>query len=93
MGITPKLVTGIWVGADDRSVHFDNTAMGSGTNMALPIWAEYMLKVYEDEKSGILQTDRFIRPSKINYSLDCDSIRNYKDPEFEEDIDATIEGF
>lgn len=93
MGITPKLVTGIWVGADDRSVHFDNTAMGSGTNMALPIWAEYMLKVYEDEKSGILQTDRFTRPSKINYSLDCDSIRNYKDPEFEEDIDATIEGF
>jgi penicillin-binding protein 1A len=93
IGITPKLVTGIWVGAEDRSVHFDNTVMGSGTNMALPIWAEYMLKVYNDPNFGITQEDKFERPDEINFSLNCDSIRNYKDPEFEEELDIPAESF
>jgi penicillin-binding protein 1A len=88
MGITPKLVTGIWVGAEDRSVHFDYLAMGSGTNMALPIWAHYMEKVYADSLSGITQEDIFEEPADFDIILDCDKYE-IEDPEFLEfdDID------
>jgi penicillin-binding protein 1A len=48
MGIAPKLVSGCWVGGDDRDIHFDNMAMGQGATMALPIWAYYMKKIYAD---------------------------------------------
>ena len=48
IGFTPQLVTGIWVGGEDRDIHFDNIAMGQGATMALPIWAYYMKKVYRD---------------------------------------------
>ena len=47
MGITPNLVTGVWSGNEDRSVHFRTTFYGQGANMALPIWAEYMDRVYK----------------------------------------------
>jgi penicillin-binding protein 1A len=87
MGVTPKIVGGVWVGAEDRSVHFDNTSMGSGTNMALPVWAEFMQRVYADSTLGIFETDKFEKPAEINFSLDCDSVMNYKDPEFEEEFD------
>lgn len=93
IGITPKLVTGIWVGAEDRSVHFDNTTMGSGTNMALPIWAEYMLKIFNDQRLGITQEDKFEKPEEVNFSLNCDSTINYKDPDFEEEFDIQSESF
>jgi Membrane carboxypeptidase (penicillin-binding protein) len=45
MGMVPNLVTGVWVGAEDRSVHFDNITYGQGATMALPIWANYMRKI------------------------------------------------
>jgi penicillin-binding protein 1A len=93
MGITPKLVAGVWVGAEDRSVHFDNTSMGSGTNMALPVWAEFMQRVYADSTLGIFQNDRFEKPENISFSLDCDSIMNYKDPDFEEEFDIPANTF
>jgi penicillin-binding protein 1A len=93
MGITPKLVAGVWVGAEDRSVHFDNTTMGSGTNMALPVWAEFMQRVYADSTLGIFQNDRFEKPENISFSLDCDSIMNYKDPDFEEEFDIPANTF
>ena len=48
IGFTPQLVTGIWVGGEDRDIHFDNMAMGQGATMALPIWAYYMKNVYRD---------------------------------------------
>jgi penicillin-binding protein 1A len=72
IGITPKIITGIWVGAEDRSVHFDELALGSGTNMALPIWAHYMQKVYADSTLGITQEDLFEEPADFNVVLDCD---------------------
>ncbi|MEY2925314.1 MAG: hypothetical protein RLZZ337_1864 [Bacteroidota bacterium] len=53
MGITPNLVSGCWVGAEERNVHFRSTGLGQGANMALPIFAKYMEKVYADPKSGI----------------------------------------
>ena len=48
MGLTPDLVTGVWVGAEDRSVRFRSLQLGMGTNMALPMWCYYMKKVYAD---------------------------------------------
>ena len=76
MGITPKLTGGIWVGGEDRSVHFDELALGSGTNMALPIWAIYMNKVYNDSTLNITQEDRFEAPPNFNINLDCDVNEN-----------------
>jgi penicillin-binding protein 1A len=71
MGLTPELVSGAWVGAEDRSVHFKSTAMGSGSNMALPIWAEYMERVYADSSLGIFQSDSFAAPEQFSINLDC----------------------
>lgn len=72
MGITPKLTTGIWVGAEDRSVHFRTIKLGQGANMALPIWALYMKKVYADPSLGISPSDDFSKPLKnIDVEFDC----------------------
>jgi penicillin-binding protein 1A len=88
LGITPNLVSGVWVGAEDRGVHFDGTDMGSGTNMALPIWAEFMLRVYADSTLNITQEDVFEKPEGFSLSLDCDIKENYDDMEFDEDYDT-----
>jgi penicillin-binding protein 1A len=71
MGITPDLVTGVWVGCEDRAAHFRSITLGQGANMALPIWALYMQRVYTDASLGISKRD-FDRPSKpIGVDLDC----------------------
>ena len=71
MGVTPDLVGGVWVGAEDRSIHFQNLANGQGANMALPIWAKFLLKAYADPR--LKMSDRpFDRPAGINKRLDCD---------------------
>ena len=62
MGFTPKLVNGVWVGGEDRDIHFDYMADGQGANMSLPIWALYMNKVYADTTLGYSQTDSFDIP-------------------------------
>ena len=61
MGITPDLTTGIWTGAEDRSVHFKTISLGQGSNMALPVWALYMKKVYADPTLHVSQGD-FTKP-------------------------------
>ncbi len=72
MGITPDLVTGIWVGCEDRSSHFRSIRLGQGANMALPIWAIYMKKVYADENLNISQGD-FEKPkNELHVEIDCD---------------------
>ncbi len=72
MGIVPDLTTGIWVGAEDRSVHFRTITLGQGANMALPIWALYMKKVYADPSLGIGKGD-FKKPLKdISIEFDCE---------------------
>lgn len=83
MGLTPDLVTGVWVGAEDRSVHFRSTSLGQGANMALPIWALYMKKVYADESIKISQED-FEKPANLDVELDCDK---YKQQEKNQNID------
>ncbi|MDQ1772405.1 penicillin-binding protein 1A [Labilibaculum euxinus] len=75
MGITPELVSGVWVGAEDRSVHFEGISLGQGANMALPIWALYMKKVYADKSLGITQGD-FEKPRGVSINLDCDDESN-----------------
>jgi penicillin-binding protein 1A len=71
MGLTPDLVSGCWVGGEDRSVHFDNMLLGQGAKLALPIWGKYMQKVYADKSLKVSQRD-FDRPAKkISIELDC----------------------
>ena len=72
IGLTPDLVTGVWVGAEDRSVHFRTLTLGMGTNMALPIWGYYMKDVYADSTLTIGQ-DGFEKPEGITVELDCES--------------------
>ncbi|MDD4215627.1 MAG: penicillin-binding transpeptidase domain-containing protein, partial [Bacteroidales bacterium] len=72
MGIVPNLTTGVWVGCEDRSVHFRSTALGQGANMSLPIWALYMKKVYADKTLNVKTDDRFSKPSiKLSVEIDC----------------------
>lgn len=84
MGISPKLVSGAWVGGEDRSIHFDQLGMGSGTSMALPIWGEFMTRVYEDSTLMIFQDDVFEAPEGFEMDLDCDKktdpVDNFNDP-------------
>lgn len=72
MGITPNLVSGVWVGAEDRAIHFEGIRLGQGANMALPIWALYMQKVYGDESLNIPQ-GVFEKPESFNINLDCET--------------------
>lgn len=75
MGITKDLVTGIWVGADDRSVHFNSSESGEGSHTALPIFGSFMEKVYSDPKSGYTYGP-FPKPwSKITKTYMCPSPR------------------
>ena len=62
MGFTPSLVSGCWVGGEERDIHFDTMYDGQGASMALPIWALYMNKVYADKSLGYDQTERFKLP-------------------------------
>ncbi|MEM6805961.1 MAG: penicillin-binding protein, partial [Bacteroidota bacterium] len=71
-GITPYLVSGVWVGAQDRRVHFSSIKYGQGANMALPVWAEYMQGVYGDEEIN-LPDDPFTMPAGFNEDLSCRS--------------------
>ncbi len=66
MGFTPSLVSGCWVGGEDRDIHFDSTRMGQGANMALPIWAYYMKKVFADRSLGYDPNEKFDVPEDFN---------------------------
>ena len=74
MGMVPNLVTGVWVGAEDRATHFETIAYGQGATMALPIWGLYMKKCYENENLGISLED-FLAPEELNIPIDCESIK------------------
>ena len=72
IGYTPSLTAGVWVGAEDRQVHFESLSLGGGSNMALPIWGIFMKKVLEDGALGVYESDRFIAPPGISLDLNCD---------------------
>ena len=62
MGLTPTLVSGVWVGGDDRDIHFDSMAMGQGATMALPVFALYMQRIYKDRRLGYNENAVFDLP-------------------------------
>ena len=73
MGMVPNLVTGVWVGGEDRAVHFEDIAYGQGASMALPIWGMYMKAAYENPDLGISLED-FEAPEFVGIPLDCQPI-------------------
>ena len=86
MGIVPQLTTGVWTGCEDRSAHFRTITLGQGANMALPIWALYMQKVYDDPSLNFTKGD-FEKPLKeLSLELDCDKYDSDENS-VEEDID------
>jgi len=75
MGVTPNLVGGVWSGWEDQAIHFETLGEGQGANMALPVMAIFLRKVYDDPEFGIMETDEFERPSGFNMELDCDKVK------------------
>ncbi|QCE41094.1 penicillin-binding protein 1A [Psychroserpens sp. NJDZ02] len=70
MGMVPNLVTGVWVGAEDRATHFRSITYGQGAAMALPIWGMYMKSCYEDETLDVSKSS-FSKPSNLSITVDC----------------------
>ncbi len=68
MGFVPSLVTGVWVGGEDRDIHFDNIRNGQGSASALPIWGIFMNKVYNDSTLGYSRTEQFVTTQKYDCS-------------------------
>lgn len=85
MGITPDLVTGVWVGADDRSVRFSRTYYGQGANTALPIFGYYMKKVYADSTINISTGDFEAPEDPLDIELDCAKFNSGKTGGFDDD--------
>jgi len=86
IGITPHLTTGVWVGGELRGIRFRSISLGQGASMALPVWAHYMQKIYEDLSLGIRKDD-FEKPAgPLNYDLNCtggdDEASAYQQDEF-----------
>ena len=75
MGMVPNLVTGVWVGAEDRSIHFETIDYGQGASMALPIWGVYMKSCYQDTILNISK-EPFFRPEKLSIELNCNNFKN-----------------
>lgn len=71
VGFTPSLVSGVWVGGEDRSIHFDRMALGQGANMALPIFSLYMQKVYADSNLGYDTAEQFDIPAWFDPAQGC----------------------
>ncbi len=93
IGITPNLVSGAWVGGEERSIRFSSTALGMGSNMALPIWALYMKKVYADKDLDYSREDRFVKipESELPVEINC---REYeKNSNLQQNQDATKDDF
>lgn len=80
MGMVPNLATGVWVGGDDRSIHFKDIGFGQGATMALPIWANYMRSLYDNPEFGISKED-FIAPEELSIPVDCEELADIKSKE------------
>jgi len=93
IGMVPNLATGVWVGGEDRSTHFETIAYGQGATMALPIWANYMKSCYADS-TLVISKDAFEAPDYVSIPLDCDSLSvSRQQKSFFEDEDLSDLGF
>ncbi len=70
MGMVPNLVTGVWVGGEDRATHFKSLSYGQGASMALPIWGLYMKQNYADTELAVSQ-EEFVEPEELSINVDC----------------------
>ncbi|WP_179021513.1 penicillin-binding protein 1A [Winogradskyella forsetii] len=91
MGMVPNLVTGVWVGAEDRAVHFSSIHYGQGASMALPIWGLFMKACYADETLDVSDGE-FDKPSNLKIDVDCEArdegdLGSDEDPEDPVDFD------
>lgn len=88
MGMVPNLVTGVWVGGEERATHFKTITYGQGASMALPIWGLYMKKNYADKELGV-STGAFPEPEDMSINVNCTKIREdiQKDTDLEDDLD------
>ena len=89
IGMVPNLVTGVWVGGEDRSIHFEEIAYGQGATMSLPIWGLFMKKCYEDEELGVSKED-FEEPENLTIELDCSKVQPEKSESEENDINDLL---
>ena len=90
MGMVPNLATGVWVGGEDRSIHFKDIAFGQGATMALPIWGSYMKSLYNLPELGVSQED-FIVPENLSIAVDCGDVTdpdNKEKPKPKADLEA-----
>lgn len=72
MAVMPNLVAGVWVGGEERGIHFNSMSIGQASNMAIPVFGTFILKVFGDANiTGVTPDDRFEQPKYINFSLDC----------------------
>ncbi|MFP4467732.1 MAG: penicillin-binding protein 1A [Bacteroidales bacterium] len=80
VGITPDLVSGVWVGGEDRGIRFRELTLGQGANTSLPIWAEFMTRVYEDDSLEISMDD-FETPLQLpDIETDCSKVEREEKP-------------
>ena len=91
MGFTPSLVSGCWVGGEDRDIHFDTMLHGQGASMALPIWTKYMVKVLGDKSLGYDENETFQLPE--GYDPCKDDVNLEGDTQIEEPIEGLDELF
>lgn len=89
IGMVPNLVTGVWVGGEDRSIHFEEITFGQGATMSLPIWGLFMKKCYEDEELGVSKED-FEEPENLTIELDCSKVQPEKSESEENDINNLL---
>ncbi|MCF0191507.1 MAG: transglycosylase domain-containing protein [Marinilabiliaceae bacterium] len=72
MSVMPNLVSGVWVGGEERGIHFDSMNLGQASNMAIPVFGRFILKVFADSKiTSVTAEDKFEAPASFGYTLDC----------------------
>ena len=90
MGFTPDLVTGVWVGGEERYIHFNTMALGQGARAALPVYGYYMQKVYADKKLPYSQDTKFEFPADFN-ACEGEIIEDTGESEVEETTEGIFE--
>ncbi|WP_207492711.1 transglycosylase domain-containing protein [Aridibaculum aurantiacum] len=78
MGYTPQLLAGAWVGCDDRFIRFNSTNVGQGSSAALPIWAYFFSKAYDDKTLGIDREAKFSKPEVMSNDIIFDYLNNIR---------------
>ncbi|TDU43592.1 penicillin-binding protein 1A [Gelidibacter sediminis] len=89
MGMVPNLVTGVWVGGEERATHFRSINYGQGASMALPIWGLYMKKCYADKDLDV-STGEFERPANLSINVNC-SQHNRSDSSDSDGFDDSLD--